>query len=281
MESLTDYKKKENRDLLLKKEVAKNEIFKINSRAFISGNIIEIYQYGQPVWAGFRSYGGRKMSNEKVTSKENRSTVLYRIRNDLRRLINANFCSGSKFITLTFKENVTDLKVANYEFKKFIDRLKYRIETFKYLAVIEFQKRDAIHYHMISNLGYFRNKDLRELWGNGYIKINRIKNCDNVGAYMIKYINKDLDDTRLHGRKAYLRSENLGRPKELINNSVIRLIEKNDLESVAPVYSNVFKTEYYGMVGHREYNLKQSSTGKKIRDDKFIKECKKLSGESR
>ena len=63
-----------------------------------------------------------------------------RAKRDLRRLINANIGEFSKFVTLTFRENITDLKVANYEWKKFKQRLETKIGyKLQYLVVIEFQ----------------------------------------------------------------------------------------------------------------------------------------------
>ncbi|GAI10009.1 unnamed protein product, partial [marine sediment metagenome] len=43
------------------------------------------------------------------------------------------------------------MDITNREFKKFIQRLRYQYGDFKYMAVIEFQDRGAIHYHMISD----------------------------------------------------------------------------------------------------------------------------------
>jgi len=58
------------------------------------------------------------------------------------------------------------------------------------LAVIQFQDRGAIHYHMMSDLPYIPKAKLSKIWGNGFIKINDITNVDNVGAYLIGYMNK-------------------------------------------------------------------------------------------
>lgn len=239
------------------------------------GNIVEVYEYSNPVWSGFYKNGGRFMSKEKFTKGENRKRVLYRIRNDLRRLTNFNFNSGSKFVTLTFEKNMTDIRKANYEFSKFIQRLQYRYGDFKYVAVIEFQKRGAVHYHMISDLEYVKNEDLRAVWGNGYVKINRIKQVDNVGAYIIKYMNKEMDDKRLHRRKSYLRSNNLGKPKRLINFEARDFLEKNKLKKGDAVYDHAYKTEHYGNVTHKEFNLKQSKKGKEIREKKFLEKCER------
>ncbi|MGM9458151.1 rolling circle replication-associated protein, partial [Lacticaseibacillus rhamnosus] len=76
----------------------------------------------------------------------------------VRRLVLANFDAGSKFVTFTFAENVKDIDQANREWKKFVQRLRRRYGDFKYLSVIEFQKRGAVHYHMISDLPYVKKK---------------------------------------------------------------------------------------------------------------------------
>ena len=99
-----------------------------DKKIVISGDVIEVYRYSLPVEYGFedvkkvgRRGDGRPLDDE--TKFRNREKVLGRARRDLRRLINSNMCDGAKFLTLTFRENVIDLKMANYEFKKFRRRL--------------------------------------------------------------------------------------------------------------------------------------------------------------
>lgn len=126
------------------------------------------------------------------------------------RLINSN-PDMNKFLTLTFSDNVSDLYYSNSEFLKFIHKVNYHVfhtkkRILKYLAVIEFQERGAIHYHVICNLPFVEHDKLSSLWKHGFISINRIKDsknddisidCDNVGAYVCKYMTKDNDDPRL------------------------------------------------------------------------------------
>lgn len=253
---------------------------KYYSKIFVMKNIVEVLEYNEPVWSGYKGFGGREMNDLIKTNEKIRKKVLYRMRNDLRRLTNNNFDAGSKFITLTFKKNVVDLSVANNEFKKFIKRLKYEEGNFKYVAVIEFQKRGAVHYHMISDLFYISNHKLRRIWSGGFVKINRIKHVDNVGAYIIKYMCK-IEDARLHKRKAYLRSRNLQDPKILKGAAASEYVEKNELKAESEIYFNAFKTEHYGLVTHREFNLKQTPAGRNKRIENFIEKCERLSGESK
>lgn len=106
--------------------------------------------------------GGRKnniFDNDKL---KNREIVLYRARNEVRRLINANVNRYSDemnnllkpvFLTLTFAENIKDLTAANREFRKFMKRLGHFVAKdqahVQYVAVPEFQKRGAVHYHLV------------------------------------------------------------------------------------------------------------------------------------
>ena len=104
-----------------------------------------------------------------------------------------------------------DMDYANNEFKKFIKRVKYYYGDFKYLSVVEFQKRGAIHYHMLNDFDYIKQKELGNIWGNGFVWINNLlkanngKPVGNVGAYIVKYVNKDTIDEKLMGKSPILR----------------------------------------------------------------------------
>lgn len=228
-----------------------------NKRVVISGNQIEIYSYEKDIIYGYKdkkkkSQGRRSVANDE--DKEiNREKVFRRARTELRRLINSNVEEDSKFLTLTFKDNVIDLDYANNEFKKFIKRLNYHFKIkVKYSCVVEFQKRGAIHYHVILyNLrGKIDLHNLSSIWGHGFIKLNKIKGVDNVGAYICKYMTKS-EDNRLEGRKMYFNSRNLNKPTEIKEPEVVRSVESS-LQNQAPKYSNTFSNEY-NTVSYSQY----------------------------
>lgn len=247
------------------------------SKGWIMGNNKRIREYGDPVFCGYHSNGGRKVTDEVVTSVENREIALNRIKDNIVCLARSNFDEGSKFITLTFGENLVDLSVANSEFKKFIQRLRYEEGEFKYLAVIEFQKRGAVHYHMISDLFYISNHKLRRIWSGGFVRINRIKHVDDVGAYLVKYMCK-VDDLRLHKRKAYLRSANLENPRVLIGAELRQYVEDHNLKDRVPARIKIYHSKHYGWVSEREYISKQTVAGKKAREKQIIKKCEGIEG---
>lgn len=233
-----------------------------NVKAVWSGSIVELYEYENSIVKGETNNGsGRSVEANEENKARHRKNTLARARRSVRRLINANvdaWGEKSKFLTLTFAENVQDVKQANYEFKKFRQRLEYDLKIkLKYVGVIEFQKRGAIHYHVIFfNLPYIQSNDLERIWGNGFIKINAIDHVDNIGAYITKYMTKDNNDDRLIGKKSYFTSRGLKEPIERYLNEK-EIAEVKDKLSHKKVFEDRFDNEYVGDILYTQYNLKR------------------------
>ena len=230
-----------------------------NKKAVISGDIVEIYEYEKEVLQGYsdtrKTVKGRQARADDEDRKENRKKTLHRARRDLRRLVNCNIAEYSKFVTLTFREDVKNVKMANYDFKKFKQRLETRIgHKLQYVCVIEFTKAGRIHYHCVMfNLPYIKNKELATIWRNGYVKINKIDSVDNVGAYVCKYMTKDGDDERLYGQKMYFSSRGLKKPVEIKKEEEVCNLAVA-LPPSALTYEKVFQSEY-NSVHYRQYNI--------------------------
>ncbi|MEI9966981.1 MAG: replication initiator [Candidatus Moraniibacteriota bacterium] len=181
-----------------------------------------------------------------------------RTRNTARRLISANFDAGDAFLTLTFARNVEDLALANSLFKSFIRSLRITIsargydpEKFKYFAVIEFQKRGAVHYHVLLRVPYLDIEDYQALWPYGWFKINRIQHVRNVGLYVSKYMRKDISDPRLRGKRSYQCSRNLIRPVVITDKDFVRPVLSNAKRSASLVYKSSFDNQHTGKVHYR------------------------------
>lgn len=232
-----------------------------NVKAVWSGSIVELYEYENSILKGETNNGsGRSVEADEENKERHRKNTLSRARRSVRRLINANadaWGEKPKFLTLTFAENVQDIKQANYEFKKFRQRLEYDLKIkLKYVVVIEFQKRGAIHYHVVFfNLPYIQSSDLESIWGNGFIKINAISHVDNIGAYVTKYMTKANDDDRLKGKKSYFTSRGLNKPVEKYLNEK-EIAEVKEKLSHKKVYENRYENEYTGNILYTQYNLK-------------------------
>jgi hypothetical protein len=116
----------------------------------------------------------------------------------LRYLINNNFTGKGNELhaILTYKENMTDPKQLYKDFQNFIDRLRYKYKnesSIDYLCVVEPQGRGAWHCHVLVRFNslkqiFIKNKDLRELWGHGFVTIKSLKDVDNIGAYLSAYL---------------------------------------------------------------------------------------------
>ena len=116
----------------------------------------------------------------------------------LRYLINNNFTGKANelHITLTYKENMTNTKRLYEDFKKFMMKLKYKSSgktTIDYITVVEPQGRGAWHCHVLMRFNdmdkvFIKNKDLKQMWGFGFVTIKSLKDVDNIGAYLSAYL---------------------------------------------------------------------------------------------
>lgn len=231
----------------------RHTIRQFRRRLIVSGNVLEVYEYERPVarvWEVKRVGRSNAPFTSREVKDENRRKTARRARAYVRRVINAN-PQLNKFLTLTFAENCTDLYSARYEFDKFVKRIKTRFKRFQFVVVIEFQKRGAVHFHLLCNLPYVDVNALAAIWRYGFIKLNRIDNVDNVGAYVTKYMTKDNFDERLAGRKSYSMSKGLRKPKEYTDEKQIEEIVDN-LESVKRVYSSEFESDYFGKISYMQ-----------------------------
>ena len=133
---------------------------------------------------------------------------------------------ADRILTLTFKDNITDLQEAWRYFTRFSKRMRYVYgDRWKYICVPEFQERGAVHFHCAVN-GYFEVGTVRRIWrgqcpgGQGNIDItsprnrksgNKTKSPKKVVAYISKYITKG--DAAAFNGKRYSTSSNIEPPE--------------------------------------------------------------------
>lgn len=248
-----------------------------NKKIILSGSTIEEYDYQErsisydfivPKQSRSRSKIIVVDEKSRLRKEESQKRSLHRTKSNLRRLVQANAWQWKKtdgtlyppiFVTFTFAENIQNIKKANKIFSNFIKRLNYRMkeesDLLKYVVVIEFQKRGAIHYHTVFfNLDFISKDALADLWGQGFIKIKAIENVDNTGAYLSKYMSKDFADGRLDGQKRYFPSRILQRPIEVKDQHRARLIS-NAIPKKYIVKEKEFESAYHGKVKYTQYKL--------------------------
>lgn len=146
------------------------------------------------------------------------------------RLAKANSKIWETFITLTIAENEQNIENANKMLHSFTVQIRRIKKDFAYIAIPEFQKRGAIHYHLLTNISIDDDKLIYsqednpkfkhiKYWNKGFTSIEPLKgDIKKVVGYISKYMTKDIDD-RLFGHRRYLYSQNLATPKESYINS--------------------------------------------------------------
>ena len=189
------------------------------------GNVIEIYKYSTPIISGYKNKIVKEPREQtEQVKKENLQRSIKRSKRKIFELVNTNYIEGkSSFLTITFKENLTDYDLAFNYWKRFKQKVEYHYKIkLQYCGVVEFQQRGAIHFHIcLFNVGYMEQEKLYNIWNSivpGGINIQGIKDnqCDNVGAYMTYYMNKDLENSfgkdEYKGKKRYFYSKGLKEP---------------------------------------------------------------------
>lgn len=128
---------------------------------------------------------------------ENRSNNLKSVAKSLRigrDYLNTNITDVSKcrWLTLTYRENMTDSKRLYKDFENFNTRLRKIFGHYEYITASEPQARGAWHMHVVlifENTAPFMDNDIvAKAWRHGFTKTKSIKSVDNLGAYLTAYL---------------------------------------------------------------------------------------------
>lgn len=139
----------------------------------------------------------------------------------MRDMINCNFSSedftGKKalWVTLTYRECVTDYHQVEADFESFKKRLRRLYGEFSYLNALEpMGKKAGNRWHVHVLLKWEKKapyiEDLLTIWGHGWTKVNLAK-TDNFGAYLSAYLtNMESENGELKSNgKKYLKGSRL------------------------------------------------------------------------
>lgn len=243
----------------------------------ITGNILELVEFEREFAFGKRPKS-QKLFNTEPKEKEyidpsvTRKKTLRKAKNRLVDLINTNVWNYKDergkvympvFLTLTYKKNQIDLKESKKEFSLFIKRFSYflfndKISKVHYVAVIEFQKRGAVHFHCIFfNMRYVPVKIIeKRIWGHGMTNTQALDRIDNIGFYLTKYFTKYSEDKRMEGSKAYLYSKGLIKPQVVYDQHLIQMLLK-DMPSEAITNQRLeIPVKYLQSMNQYKFNLK-------------------------
>jgi len=198
------------------------------------GNYLELYKYehvpfniGRNKQTFFDSNFNEIVEDiedvrEPRQKKERRQDSYKRASLAFKRLLSANMGESNfpVLITLTYSENIKEIKFARKDYNAFAKSLRYIFgQKIKYICVSEFQSSGRVHFHTLVWFLPFgvaeseRNSRLvASLWGKGFVDIVQTDGSRLLINYLSKYLTKNFNDRRLDGMKLYLCSRNVLRP---------------------------------------------------------------------
>ncbi|MEK0086175.1 rolling circle replication-associated protein, partial [Benzoatithermus flavus] len=195
----------------------------------------------------------------------------------LKLLVQSNFDEWTHFITLTHHYNQLNIKKAKQNFKEWAKEVNKIVDDFKYVYVMEFQTRGAIHFHVICKcadekgvLDKKRFMKVRQAWKHGMINIKGIKyqyvpkenkkeaqeelkqlaadeqlvTIWSLGNYLTSYLKKQSDNMLLFGSAMYGFSKNLKKEIKITDEKKIaQLLEMLGVEQLKEKTYEIYQAE--------------------------------------
>ena len=131
-----------------------------------------------------------EQEEKKIELKDNIEIKnIVRSKLECQRLAKCNIKDWKIFVTLTFAENETNIENANKKFRNFIRKVTRVYDNFKYICIPEFQKRGAIHYHILCNIDINNDKLLYTQEDNSKYKLDSYTestNTLNIGTRVLQ-----------------------------------------------------------------------------------------------
>lgn len=172
----------------------------------------------------------------------------------VRNIVNSNFTSNNSiWVTITYKENMTDLKRLKSDRQKYWQKMKYKYPKLEFLSVVEPQERGAWHMHELYKNNddtplYIPQKIMYNAWGHGSVTVKKVQSVTNLGAYLTAYlsnIKNGIKNSRLSmypaGMRIYRRSRGIVKPSyEYVND----VTEFGGLETI---YDKTYYVKINGM----------------------------------
>lgn len=234
-----------------------------HAKVIQSGNTIEVYKYEYEIRPK-RTSSRKRTSDRKAFSR--RADHIHRLRKAFLRLIRSNLVGTERPALLTCTMfQVRGIKESYSEFSDFIQRCRRVFgRELRYIAVPEFQKRGAVHFHvMIWGIGHYVTKErdyryLQNLWGQGFVDCILTDGSPKLAGYLAKYMSKAVFDNRLLSQKAYVCSRNIMRPVQVKGTAVIaygKEIWGVELSTLTPVHERYFRSQWLGRAIYQRFEI--------------------------
>lgn len=250
-----------------------------HTKAILSGDILEIYTYE-------RSLPQRRTKRKKAdrggypfASKKRRPDSINRLRANFLRLVRANLTrkQSPAFASFTMLQ-IVPYKRAVIHFTRFTQRLRARCGgDIAIIAVPEWQKRGAIHFHALiwglpvdyvdnapandqteiteTDLKESVNRNLQHLWGWGYVDCISTDGSNKLAGYMAKYMLKGMHDERLRGKRAYHTSRNVLRPVSSSLGTMALFLEHQEVIHNPPLQVREYNAQFLGRAHYKKIRI--------------------------
>jgi len=237
-----------------------------------SGTIVETYEYEKNLHRP--KYRKPKQRSRPVQAIVRRGDHARAAQRRFRRLVQANLAGTENpaLLTLTFVQPVGYL-ASQRALHAWLQGIRRRVGAgFKYVAVPEYQKRGAIHYHVIAwgipheIIAEERaTRRLQSTWLRGFVDCIPTDGHPRIAGYLTKYLSKGMQDTRIGYKKAYFASRNVLRPMRFgVDLELGEMVELGFVEAPPPPAKSQirgFSTLFLGKCTYRRYDTKKAPAG--------------------
>lgn len=186
-----------------------------------SGDLVEQWEYERE--PNPERLVRRKPRIKRSFSMERRLDNIIKTKSSFRRLVRANLVLNAPpaLLTLTMMD-IVPINEAYKEFTRFMHEIRRLHKHVQWIAVPEFQKRGAVHFHaLMFQLPHEivknerRTRYLAHHWGQGFVDIKRTDGSAKLSGYLAKYMSKAMHDKRLLSKRGYTSSRGVRRPVTL------------------------------------------------------------------
>jgi len=265
------------------------------------GDTVQVYEYEKslPIRRKVRAADSYTKRNKKDATRSPDS--IRRARQSFIRIVRSNLAGGGEPSLFTFTmHQKLPYSASSVIFTRFIARLRRRAgKSFRYIAVPEFQKRGAVHWHVllwgfpveygcVGHMAIRRGKKvfvetcpperkcerktrrISRLWLSGFVDAIATDGSPFLAGYLAKYMQKAMYDVRLSGKRAYYCAHNVLRPMSFGSDAfsasaALKLaLFHADRETVdnSPVQEKEFTTEWLGRAIYKQFRLKPHADSK-------------------
>lgn len=253
-----------------------------------SGNVVEVYSYEKAPKIEGRPRSKGKHTLRKVPDDgrlpdiaRKREDNIKRCRQKFIRLVRANTgrADTNALITLTYAA-IVDIKTATRHFNQFTGILRRALGAdFRYIGVPEFQKRGAVHFHVLywglprgvvdyEKPHWEREEDIGQMdkiergtrfiqncWAYGYVDCIPTDNSEKLAGYLAKYMSKAMHDERLLGKRAYYYSRNIYRPDSSTFGPFVNHMSEQLDRHAKLVVEKEFDSTWLGKASYKRYEI--------------------------